>query len=513
MPITLDGTTGITTPGLINTGSETVVNLTTSGNTILGDVSTDTLNVGNGDLVKDASGNVGVGITPAYPFQVSRSNTTGGLEVANISLTGTQSADNYADLSFRLGNIGSRGAIVRAITNGGPAGNGHNLAFLTSANGATPTERMRIDSSGNVTIGTTTPKTAATRLTASIDSTRAYMAIESTTATGTDAIASFNTYTWNGSAQSLGLQIGSYYSLQATNPNSAFVYNTRNADLLFGTNNTERMRIDSAGNVGIGVTPESWFANTWAIELGNRYACIYSGSGQSSSPNIIITTNSYSKTGTGLDTYIATGFASKYTQANGNHFWYNAPSGTAENSITFTQAMTLDASGNLLVGITSAVSGGAGIQTADGITFPATAVASANANTLDDYEEGTFTPTVIGTTVAGTGTYVNQVGRYTRIGNRVCFTIYLNWTAHTGTGSMRVSGLPISSIATTASFHALSIWNANITLTASNLLQAYVNVNATTIDIQQYPTGGGASTAVTMDIAASLMLTGHYETT
>lgn len=64
MAITLDGTTGITTPGLTNTGTETLVNLTTTGNTTLGDASTDTLNVGNGGLIKDASGNVGVGVTP-----------------------------------------------------------------------------------------------------------------------------------------------------------------------------------------------------------------------------------------------------------------------------------------------------------------------------------------------------------------------------------------------------------------------------------------------------------------
>ena len=65
MSIVLDGTTGITTPGLTNTGTETLVNLTTTGNTTLGDASTDTLNVGNGGLIKDASGNVGVGVTPS----------------------------------------------------------------------------------------------------------------------------------------------------------------------------------------------------------------------------------------------------------------------------------------------------------------------------------------------------------------------------------------------------------------------------------------------------------------
>ena len=64
MTITLDGTTGITTPGLTNTGTETLVNLTSTGNTTLGDATTDTLTVGVTGIVKDASGNVGIGQTP-----------------------------------------------------------------------------------------------------------------------------------------------------------------------------------------------------------------------------------------------------------------------------------------------------------------------------------------------------------------------------------------------------------------------------------------------------------------
>jgi len=77
MAITLDGTTGITTPGLTNTGTETIVSLTTTGNTILGDASTDTLNVGNGGLCKDATGKVGIGTTaPAKPLNVVTSATT-----------------------------------------------------------------------------------------------------------------------------------------------------------------------------------------------------------------------------------------------------------------------------------------------------------------------------------------------------------------------------------------------------------------------------------------------------
>jgi hypothetical protein len=52
--------------------------------------------------------------------------------------------------------------------------------------------------------------------------------------------------------------------------------------------------------------------------------------------------------------YLTTASATRYSQQAGVHAWHIAPSGTADNAITFTQAMTLDASGNLLVGLTTA---------------------------------------------------------------------------------------------------------------------------------------------------------------
>jgi len=81
----------------------------------------------------------------------------------------------------------------------------------------------------------------------------------------------------------------------------------------------------------------------------------------------------------------------------------------------------------------------------NGITFPATQVPSADANTLDDYEEGTWTPTKgSGLTVVGT---FSSSGKYTKIGNTV--TVYGFVAATTsmtcGNGSSSFGGLPFSS--------------------------------------------------------------------
>ena len=72
MSVVIDGTLGITSPAETVQGA-----LTTTGNTILGDASTDTLNVGNGGLVKDASGNVGIGTaSPGVKLDIRSSGQT-----------------------------------------------------------------------------------------------------------------------------------------------------------------------------------------------------------------------------------------------------------------------------------------------------------------------------------------------------------------------------------------------------------------------------------------------------
>jgi hypothetical protein len=83
--------------------------------------------------------------------------------------------------------------------------------------------------------------------------------------------------------------------------------------------------------------------------------------------------------------------------------------------------------------------------TLNGITFPATQVPSADANTLDDYEEGNWTPVVQGVTTSGTASYASQIGRYVKIGRQVTITLDINYSSATGTGIFQIAGLPFSS--------------------------------------------------------------------
>jgi hypothetical protein len=301
---------------------------------------------------------------------------------------------------------------------------------------------------------------------------------------------------------------------------ASFTDLTTTGNTILGDASTDTLNVgngglvkDASGNVGIGVTPSAWSASNCAVEAGAWTALVGSTAATSGYTRLM---NSSYYNGTN---FIYKGTGTSYVPAqyvmtsSGAHQWFTAASGTAGNAITFTQAMTLNASGGLQTLNTIGVGNATPSTSGSGITFPATQSASTDANTLDDYEEGTFTPTIIGTTTAGTGTYSanSQIGRYTKIGNRVYFTIYFVWTAHTGTGNMSVAGLPFTSIATAGTFNALSTWYQNITMTALNLLAAYVNLNATIVSLSQTPVGGGAATAVAMDTAGSLMLTGHYE--
>lgn len=126
-----------------------------------------------------------------------------------------------------------------------------------------------------------------------------------------------------------------------------------NGNVLIGSNtdNGNKLQVTGqatiSGNVGIGVTPSAWNTGLKVQQIGNSAFILGSGSEQA-----IIGSNWFQNT-SATNVYLNNGFATFYQQASGQHQWFTAPSGTAGNAISFTQAMTLDASGNLMVGGTS----------------------------------------------------------------------------------------------------------------------------------------------------------------
>ena len=107
----------------------------------------------------------------------------------------------------------------------------------------------------------------------------------------------------------------------------------------------QSLLLTGTGNLGLGVTPSAWDSGFKVIQLGGGAYL-----GQYNANAVQVGLNTYFN-GTNY-IYTTTNEASRFVQSDGQFQWFTAPSGTAGNAITFTQAMTLDASGNLLVGNT-----------------------------------------------------------------------------------------------------------------------------------------------------------------
>jgi hypothetical protein len=145
---------------------------------------------------------------------------------------------------------------------------------------------------------------------------------------------------------------GAFWQSYGANTSTIGTFKFRQASSDFSLNRLA-MEIDSSGNLGLGVTPSAWVTTTTSrgMQFGRSGSIFYS-----TDQAIAVFGNNYFQTGATSFTYLGSGFASRYTQSdfNGSHSWFTAPSGTAGNAISFTQAMTLDASGNLALGATSA---------------------------------------------------------------------------------------------------------------------------------------------------------------
>ena len=139
--------------------------------------------------------------------------------------------------------------------------------------------------------------------------------------------------------------------LMYLNGANATISNEEVGSINFQTSGLLRATLDASGNLGLGVTPSAWGTSEYkAVQVGigaSFYGRVTAGDQDKAG----VSSNAFNNGTNWL--YIATDSAANYTQIGGGHFFYTAASGTAGDSITFTQAMTLDASGNLGVGTTS----------------------------------------------------------------------------------------------------------------------------------------------------------------
>jgi hypothetical protein len=170
----------------------------------------------------------------------------------------------------------------------------------------------------------------------------------------------------------------------------------------------ERIKLDSSGNLGLGVTPSAW-STYKALQIG--VGSLFNGT-VGGTDYTIMASNAYTDTASSYK-YIGSNYATAYYQFGGKHAWFTAPSGTAGNAISFTQAMTLDASGNLLVAKTTADAASVGIELrANGDAYYTRSSSIDSQSTLGVYSTGAGTYRFyvgMGGTVYATSTTITAI--------------------------------------------------------------------------------------------------------
>lgn len=218
------------------------------------------------------------------------------------------------------------------------------------------------------------------------------------------------------------------------------------------TGNVGTATLTTTGNVGVGTaTPMSRFQVTGGslasasttsglIAAGNLSAgrLVTGGSSNVQAIHTFLDDNAYE---------ISAGSSSTFVSGIGITSRSYSGTAQADSVLFFTRSAErarVAGTGELLVGTASVTSGGGILQLSSGITFPATQVASSNVNTLDDYEEGTFTPT-------GNGiTFTQALGAYTKVGRAVHFRLDVTYPSTANATSSRISGLVFAPASSTA---------------------------------------------------------------
>jgi len=290
-------------------------------------------------MTLDADGDLGIGTTaPAARLESSVSSAGATAEVLRLSNPGagvnTQAQINFFTTATSYGTIsGGYGASAPQMTFNLPSATAGNYVWQIST-----AERMRLDASGNLGIGTTS---LGARLQVASSAYAAHFG-EGTGNAGIDFRNRLSALPTTGTVATIawlestsGFTAGSLLIGARPATGQVVLSSSGAADVLLNT----------SGNLGLGVTPSGWTVGrtiqVHAVNGGFLHGATLQG---------IIGINAYFD---GSWKYAGTGIASRYEQQTAGHLWYTAPSGTAGNAITFTQAMTLDTNNRLLVGTTT----------------------------------------------------------------------------------------------------------------------------------------------------------------
>ena len=145
------------------------------------------------------------------------------------------------------------------------------------------------------------------------------------------------------------------YGYANSGSTSTGLYPMSDHTIEFRNNNSTNVLINASGNVGIKSTPSAWASGYSVLNVGDAAAVSWTGAGAN---DFSFSTNAYYDTTDNRWEYRGTGDGSarySMTALSYEHRWYNAPVGTANAAISYTQAMTLTGGGNLLIGTTTDV--------------------------------------------------------------------------------------------------------------------------------------------------------------
>jgi len=379
--------------------------------------------------------------------------TSGTTTVTATAVAGTTTLTLPAATDTLVGKATTDTLTNKTLT--GAAMNG-TVGATTPSTGAFTT----LSSTGNVTVGNTSGERIVSII--STDNNSFYKVAPGNGATGG--------YRFNNSAGTQHWNI--FETTGASGQQGALgIYNEVGA--------SQVLTLDTSGNLGIGTTsPNS------RLQVSNSTV---------STNAIAQFTNGTTGTGAGNGLYVGIDSTNEATVFN----FHNSPIKFGTNG---TERARFNSTGALVF------AGGTTTANGIGITFPATQSASTDANTLDDYEEGTWTPSLGGNT-----TYLRQQGTYTKIGRIVYITGRIDLTS-LGTGSnSTISGLPFTSIAAFQE-QGLSVGYFGDLAVNTTFLAPRVISNSTTINAVGIASSGATMSALNIfGNSTVLIFTGCYE--